>query len=314
MAFSIPQTWTAIVVSVADMNREIRDNMLALLNGSDPGCQARLTLTTGVPVPSTDVTAATNVYLTPYGGGRVWLYDGSAYWIPYSFSQITISLAAFAANTNFDVFAYLSGGNVVTETVAWTNATTRATGLVLQNGIYVKSGTTTKRYIGTFRTTGTIGQCEDSLTKRFCWNYHNRRWRPWQRMESTSTWTYSTGAYRQANGSASNQVEAVVGVSEDPIDLTVVGHAENSAGAVNLLTAIGEDSTTAALANSIVGYHSPADTSQPRDIVPMMAKATKVILGYHYYAWLELGGASGTTTWQGTSGGGQSGMLGGVWG
>jgi hypothetical protein len=131
----------------------------------------RLTLTSNAPVFAADQTGST-IYFTPYQGTTIPLYDGTS-WRLYTFSEIAHSLAGTAASTNYDLFAVLSGQSVTMERIAWTNTTTRATLLTSVDGILVQAGAPEKRYLGTFRTT-TAGNTADTLTQRFCWNYHNR--------------------------------------------------------------------------------------------------------------------------------------------
>ena len=133
----------------------------------------RLTLESGEPVSTTDQTAKTTLYFTPYKGNQVSVYNGTN-WSVKTLSEISLSLSGYAADTNFDIFVYDNAGTLTLESAAWTDDTTRATALTTQDGIYVKSGATTRRYIGTIRTIGTTGQCEDSESKRFVWNYYNR--------------------------------------------------------------------------------------------------------------------------------------------
>src|SRR3990167_10501799 len=159
--------------------------------------QARLTLTTVTPVTTADVTAATTVYLTPYKGSYIGLYDGTS-WQAYTLTEISIAVPA-TTSTMYDLYVYDSSGTLTLEAVAWTNDTTRATALALQNGVYCKTGTLTKRYVGSFRTTGSSGQTEDSLAKRYVWNYYNRVVRQLRVIEATDTWAYSTNTIRQAN-------------------------------------------------------------------------------------------------------------------
>src|SRR5437899_2723242 len=193
-------------------------------------CDGRMTLTTATGVTTADVTAATTVYFTPYKGNRIALYDGSN-WNLYTFSEISLALGSDAANTNYDLFAYNSSGTVTLERLAWTNDTTRATALALQDGIYVKSGTTTRRYLGTYRTAGSAGQTEESAAKRFVWNYYNRVQRALVVRDATATWTYTTATYRQANASSANQVAVVVGVNETLVNRTAYHSASNSGAA-----------------------------------------------------------------------------------
>lgn len=255
----------------------------------------RITLTSGTPVTSADVTGATTLYYSPYAGNRIALFDGSA-WNLLTFSELSLALAADAANTNWDLFAYSSSGVVTLERVAWTNATTRATGIALQDGVYVKSGDATRRYLGTYRTTGTIGQTEDSFAKRFVWNYANRVKRPMRVVEATDSWTYTLAAFRQANASAANQLACVVGVAEVAADVRVFGRTSNTNANINTAVGIGYDSTTTATVGSLM-----QDSTVPigANGFPRAELLHFPAVGYHFYAWLEFSAATGTTTWYG---------------
>ena len=194
--------------------------------------QGRLTLTSGTPVTTSDVTAATTVYFTPYKGNRISLYyDGD--WHNYTFSELSLSLSGYTADTNYDIFAYNNGSSIVLESTAWSTGTTRATGLTTQDGVYVKSGAITKRYLGTIRTTSTTGQCEDSITKRLCWNYYNRVNKR-MRLEDTSSHSYGTASWRYFDNDSSNILEIVCGSNEEAyyIDVSsqvVAGNDSNNA-------------------------------------------------------------------------------------
>lgn len=259
-------------------------------------CEGRLTLESGVPVSSSDQTAKTSIYFTPYKGNRVALYDGSA-WDVYAFTEKTLALGTLTSGLPYDVFLYASGGVLTLEALAWTNGTTRATALTTQDGVLVKTGATTRRYLGTFYTTSAT-TTEDSVTKRFLWNYYNRVRRPVRRLESTATWAYTTATFRQANASASNQVEMVVGVAEVGVDLTTTATANNSTGGINFSVSIGEDSTSTAATGVTMSLAAPA-AAVNGSVSAQLRKQPAV--GYHYYAWLEYSVATGTTTWQGNS-------------
>lgn len=284
---------------------ETRAALLALL--LERACDGRLTLTTAVPVTTADVTAATTVYFTPFRGNRLALYDG-ANWVPYTFAEISASLSGLTADTNYDVFAYDNSGTLTLELLAWTNATTRATALALQDGVYCKSGTLTKRYVGMIRTTVTTGQCEDSLLRRYVWNAYNRLPRVMRAIDATDNWTYATSAWRQANGATANKVEYVQGLSEEPLWAVAVAQlaATTAAGSMG----VGVDSTSAdsAQLNTEGGNHAGSLTVYARyDGWPG--------IGYHYLAWLEYR-RTGTVTIQGdggeANGNTQSGLSAGV--
>lgn len=101
----------------------------------------------------------------------------------------------------------------------------RTTGLASQDGVYVKSGDPTRKYLGTFKTTGAGQLTADNRAARLIWNFYNRRPRSLLRQEPTNSWTYgsTTPAWRAANNDARNRVEFVCGVAEDPIRFESAG-------------------------------------------------------------------------------------------
>lgn len=121
-------------------------------------------------------------------------------------------------------------GYVITTSLTYTGSgtirktkNTRATALAVQDGVYVKNGDATRKYLGTFRTTGANPTVTiDNRQKRFVWNYYNRRPRSLFRTETTSTWFFA-GDFRAANANAANRVEFVTGMNEDPIKIDMTG-------------------------------------------------------------------------------------------
>ena len=262
-------------------------------------CQGRLTLTTALPVTTADVTAATTLYWALYGGNQVALYTGAA-WTVVEVAQLSIAVPATTA-TMYDVFIDYNAGTPALAVTAWTNDTTRATALTLQDGVLVQTGNLDWRYVGSFRTTGVSGQTEDSLAKRYVWNYYHRQPRALRVTEATDSWTYHVETYRQANANTANQVDVVVGVAEVPIALTLLGISSNDNANVGRYVAIGEDSTSAAVSGQLLSRFGPS-----------LAAATTVshttflhlypAIGRHFYAWLEWSEATATTTWRGDAG------------
>lgn len=139
-------------------------------HAATPG--GRLTLTSGTPVTTSDVTGATSIYYTPYVSNVITLWDGYR-WRPIEFSEYTLALGTLTSGKPYDVFAYLSSGVLALEMLAWTNDTTRATAITIQDGRYCKSGDKTRLYLGTFYTTATT-TTEDSQANRYLWNMYNR--------------------------------------------------------------------------------------------------------------------------------------------
>lgn len=282
--------------------------------GVSPGTsQGRLTLTSGTAVTVSDVTAATSIYFTPSEGNRIALYDGTSDWNLRSFTEITIALGTLVDATNYDVFVYDNAGTVTADTlVAWTNATTRATAITLQDGVWVKSGATTRRYIGTFRTTSTT-TTEDSLAKRFVWNVANRRPRAMRVTETTNSWPYSTASWQQANASTANQIAFVRGLNEDSVRAAATALVVSSSAAVKYpLVGIGLDAASA-VATGATAATASVNNSFSQPAVSLYEGFPG--LGYHYLTWIEKGAGSDTQTWYGDNGGTDTanGIYGEVW-
>ena len=249
--------------------------------------EGRLTLTTGTPVTTADVTAATTMYYSPYIGNKIALYDGSATWAVYSFTELSLALGTLTASLPYDVFAYNNAGTVTLEFLAWTNATTRATALTQQNGVYVKTGATTRRYLGTFYTTATT-TTEDSARQRLVWNMYNRVTRQVKVFDATSNWTYATATWRQARATATNQINLLAGIANEAVSLCVQVGWTSDTGLNQGAVSFGEDSTSTVATNATyVSSRNPSTNS----LVPTLGFCTTIpAAGYHYYAWLEHGG------------------------
>lgn len=256
----------------------------------------RLTLTTGVPVTTSDVSTATTIYCTPYKGNRIALYDGTN-WLLRSSSEFSLALGTLTADTNYDVFCYDNAGTPTLEFTAWTNSTTRATALAYQDGVLVKSGTVTRRYLGTFRTISTTQTC-DTNKRRLLYNYYNRVQRPFSYQQSAvATWDYTTSTWRQANASSDNQVDAVQGVAETPVNVKTYCAARNTSAGCIVATGVGVDSTSAP-SSIFSGTHTSAANASS---VAWSEYNGIPAAGYHYFAWLEYSQAAGTTTWLGAA-------------
>ena len=276
----------------------------------DPGImQGRLTLETGVAVSTTDQLAKTSVFLTPWKGNRIALYDGTTWKMYAPTADVTLALGTLTSGKNYDIFGFDSSSNVALEfSAAWTNDTTRADALAFQDGILCKSGALTRRYLGTMRTVSTT-QTADSggLTgttqvgaTRFLWNYYNRVRRPLTVIDTTDNWSYPTATFRQANGAAGNKVEYVVGETGVLVTAGARGTAfliSNSTA--NAKVAVGVDSTTVASGFRQTGQNAGAsgvDSPVNGDYRGYPG------LGYHFLAWLERG-ADTTCTFLGDNGG-----------
>lgn len=251
----------------------------------------RLTLSTGVPIPSTDVSSSSVLYFTPYKGNRVSLYVPGYGWRVYSFSELSMDISGWSDAKNYDVFIYDNSGSLALEGVAWSNDTLRATALDLQDGAYVKSGAYEKLYLGTVRTSS-AGTSADTVDKRFVWNNYNRVHRELRKIDSTYSWTYATAAWRKFNNSSSNRLQVVLGLQEEKVYLIFTCACVNSTTGSEII-AFGLDSDSPD--SSCVRINSKGATDMPAiaiyDSIPG--------LGFHYLQMLEYTSA-GTGTYYGT--------------
>lgn len=271
--------------------------------GVPPG--GRLTTESGVPVGTSDRTSQSTIYYTPHLHNRIGLYGGSG-WTLYTFTERSLALSGLTSGKNYDVFLYDNAGALTLElSAAWTNDTTRANALTTVDGVLVKSGATTRRYLGTIRTTGTT-TTEDSgggVTtqvggKRFVWNAHNQVPRPLRVIDTTDTWSYTTDTVRQANGAGGNKVEYVTGdgslVAVAGVTAQVFLQSNSTRGAKS---GVGVDSTTAFSGLVASGFNQVATAG-----VTIPLTGGRYVgapgLGYHYLAWCEKG-ADGTCLFTG---------------
>lgn len=269
------------------------NNLAAVANG-------RLSLTTGTPVTSADVTGATTLYYTPYNGSRIAIYNTStSLWELLSFTEKSIGTTGGTASKPHDVFGVKSAGMLALELLAWTDDTTRATGLTTQDGVYVKSGDASRRYLGTVYLDGSK-QIDDSLTSRHVWNVQNRVERPFSRQEGTNSWTYNNANLRQVNSSASNQFSMVVGLNEDRVTASAVLSGYSGSAAQGMATGFGLDSTSAMASGCISQYKVTHTANYTLSVSAHFSDFVGV--GKHYLAWLESGDSS-TVTFLGDNGG-----------
>lgn len=265
------------------------ENMSGQIVGAFP-MQARLTLTTNVPVTTSDVTAAGTLYWTPYKGNKITLFDGSGNPGVYELTQKSLSLSLTSGSV-YDIFAYNNSGTPTLESLVWSSATARATALALNKGMYVKSGDNTRVYLGTILASGT-NQTEDSESKRYVFNYYNRVLRKLKAKDTTNSWAYTTASYREINAGTTygtSRVGLCIGYSEDIVSAIVTGVGTASSGNPSIAAGIGLDSAT-----------NVADINSPVVLTSVVGDAAHAWwsgypgIGLHYLAALEYGGTNVT--------------------
>jgi Protein of unknown function (DUF2793) len=260
--------------------------------------EGRLSLSDTLAVTVNDMTNAASVYYTPYRGSNVALYvTANSQWQLFNFATITIPVPS-VANTNYDVFLYNNAGVAAAETIAWSSDAVRATALALQNGVYVKSGDVTRRYVGTFRTTSVAGKTEDSVARRFVWNYHNRVNRTMLRTESTPSWTYSTAVVRQANNNSANQLNFVVGVNEDVFAASMMYQVSNNTASPRQAVAGIGVNNYGGIAPPYCGVYTPPFATAPIQGSHIISGIPA--MGANALIWLEYGAGADTQTWTGS--------------
>ena len=248
-------------------------------------CGGRLTLNSGNPEGING--SGTIVYFTPYKSNRIALYDGSS-WGLYSFSELSITATGSNSNTNWDVFIFNNSGTLTLEKVQWTNDSTRATALALQDGVYVRSGSPTKRYIGTFRTDETLGpvtQTTSTESRRFVWNAYNKIYKNLYGSILNLTHTYgNTTVYRAWNNNTTvgqGRYLFILGLPDNIAAGFWVNHLDSA------VTALGLDATNS-------GPMSPLLTAVNTDTsfgfrAAHFTITNQISAGYHFLQLQQLG-------------------------
>lgn len=288
---------TTGVLAAASRAAPTTAEAITALNAILPGIQDfRLTLTTAVPITTTDVTSAGTIYLTPYVGNRIALYSGTA-WELLSSAEVSLALTV-TSGTNYDVFAYNAAGTVTLELTAWATDTTRTTALVLQDGVWCKTGALTRRYLGTIRASGS-NVTEDSLLQRYVYNFNHRVPRFGRVQEATNSWAGDAAStWRYANNTSTNIVQFVSGMIDAPVKARAVLMASCATdSATNAGTAIGVDSNTTASGTAFGALMGASQDSFVPVIYPSYAQLVAEYagypgLGYHALMWLETSGTA----------------------
>lgn len=274
----------------------------------------RLTTETGVPVSTTDRTAQSTVYYTPFTTGNgpanaISVYDGVR-WKVCPFSEISQTLSSLTSGKNYDEFLYDATGTcglALELSAAWTSDTARSDPIAQQDGIDVKSSDHTRRLVGTIRTTGTTttadsrgGTTTQVGGQRFVWSRYNQVPRPLDVIDTTDTWAYTTGTMRQANGATGNKVEYVAGTTHAAVIAELAWRwFGNSNSARAARSGIGIDSTTT-ISGHAGSIYNPTGTG-----IAFSGTASyhgTPGLGYHAVSWNEFG-SDGTGSFAGDGGG-----------
>lgn len=280
--------------------------------------RGRLTLQTGVPVMTTTQAAKTTIYYTAYQGNMVPIYDGTNM-VPTAITggeisalttDTTKSPAAIGASKVNDWFVWNDAGTIrLGHGPDWTSDTARSAGTalamingILTNNVSITNGPAANRgtYVGTTRSNASsqldwiYGGLAAGGTAGFfgVWNVYNRVEVATQTADSTDTWTYSTSAWRAANGSATMRVSFVTGLAEDAFNARYASNAQAGGGGATI--GVGFDTTTA--------YSGSTAFITNVGIVAGVAIYQNTALGFHFVQAIEFTLSGLTTTFYGDSG------------
>ena len=146
----------------------------------------RLSYSSSNPVPTTNILDATTLYIHPYKGNIISLYNTTSnIWVRYTNNDILpFSIAALNANSNYDIYLSYTGANFSVNFIAWSNNSAGAVPptRTYKDGVAVNPTDFSQRFVGCLRTTN-AGRSEQSFgattaggssPKQYLWNAQNR--------------------------------------------------------------------------------------------------------------------------------------------
>lgn len=285
----------------------------------------RCTLTSNTPVLTSTVTSATTVYYTPAEHNRVTLYNGSDL-VLYEFAELTnvttdaatgnAGPAAAAASSVYDYFVWNNAGTLtLTRGPAWTDATTRSSGLTRQQGVWVNAsgitngpGSQRGTYVCTATTDagatinwkyGTIA-ANGGQAILGIWNTYNRREITTGTIgDSSDSWTPTNTGTSWGPVHANSGVSAVFvrGLQEDSVSANYAAScaANNN---IRVISGIGLDSTVSFVGT--VGWYTDG-TTLTNTVIPSRASYEGLVgIGQHQIWAIE--STNGTSTCNGDAG------------
>ena len=262
---------------------------------ADPATNGlRLSLVPDVAVPKADTLSSSTAYLVPFESSTIALYDGSA-WVARTMSTPAQIATTGVANTSYDVYAYSSGTDVLLEMVATPVTPT----LELQDGVPVKSGDATRRYVGVLATNAS-GMFEDSQKNRLVWNRNNQVPRAVSGVNLADWYlTGNSAAWREVGANPTSRIRVAVGILDGSGGLAGTYASVRASGMCRVSsgtngtavsTGIGVDSTTASSAQR--AEHTAVTTTAYGNTTA--AYEGYLTPGLHTLHWLEIG-QTGTT-------------------
>lgn len=249
----INKNFAALDQAICRSNNSIDDIKLTNSSNLLPWVvNCRLSLHETDPEPRNDIKEAQILYLHPYKGSSVSLWNVAAKrWELLPFKRVISQQIECEADSNYDVFLYHDGFNFFLELDKWGEHEPGKTPPTLeeQNGVRVKASDFGKRLIGCLRST-VEGQTEMSFGKTaveggshpklFLWNAYNQIPFDFSILDAgstgRSTWTTTTsgdnaqneGPFEKLNASSNNKISFISRDSTN-ISLNSIHTSENAA-------------------------------------------------------------------------------------
>lgn len=261
--------------------------------------------------------SSSTVYLLPHTGNRMSLTNNGINFYPCTPSaNPSIAVTGQTAGIPCDVFAVFGSLTAISlELVPWSTASARATGLFQLNGVWVKSGQNTKRYVGTIlpdsATTYTVRTLGTAGTKAVAgiWNQDNRVKSTYLWQPTFDTWSpVAANTWEPLGGGSGPHIEYVLGQTLDSISADAIS-AFSSTPAAAAAIGIGLDSTT-----TPSGFRHSA-TAQSASVAGLVAKASQRLpsIGRKTVNLLAFSNLN-TSLFYGQSGAMQAGLTFDIWG
>lgn len=276
----------------------------------------RCSVSSGVPNPTSSLSAQASIYVMPHNGNTYSQWNGTKF-LPQTFAEQTIALDAAhqAANLLYDIYLFLDGSTVRAGVggMNWASSTNRGTGAATAevetvNGVLVNkvamtvyNGVTAyavaARYgtlVGTIRCSAN-GQINWTAADRGLWNKYNQM--PaglfacpgYADNNSANTYNSVGTVWAEANAGTGSRVQWVQGEPQVPnITLSIL----TAAGAASSsLYGVGFDSITQA-----DGSGTTNNTATATGALAVNNKGVPLSIGSHYASLLiARGGANNAT-------------------
>jgi len=200
-----------------------------------------------------------------------------------------------------DVFAFPTGTDemdVRLEQVKWTSTSVRTVALARQDGVYVKDGDTTRRYMGSYYSES-AGRTNETSKKRHVWSYYGRHRRVLRAKEQgVASWTYNSTTWRSSSGASNALIEIVSGIPEQEIRVIHKHYASGPAVASHGYGGIGKNgSAVGNLVDESIQIHPVATAGWLHNFVSTYAEVPAV--GFTHYYGMERTDGGGNWTFFG---------------